>query len=111
MPCSIRAPARRAAKTCRRRRRERRPDAMSQPINAAPIETQYEQAELPEHIELPPRRSSSVLRLLWRNPLGAISLVVLILIALAAIILPIVLHDRWDTPTSDILAHPSARHW
>jgi len=52
----------------------------------------------------------SILRLLLRNPLGAASLATLALIVAAAIVLPAVLPYRWDTPTNDILANPSARH-
>jgi oligopeptide transport system permease protein len=71
--------------------------------------TLFEQSEMP-----PPggaaQRPASTMRLLWRNPLSAISMVVLVLLALAAIILPSTLPFHWDTPTSDILAPPSAQH-
>ncbi len=80
-------------------------------MNAPPLVTEYEKALVPEHLELPPRRPASLLRQLWRSPLGASSSIALILIALASVVLPIVLPYKWDTPTSDILAHPSARHW
>ncbi len=78
--------------------------------------TEYEKAVLPG-LETPPVEdvgargtSASIWQLLWRNPLGAVSMVVLIAFALGAIFLPMFLHWRWDTPTSDILAPPSHTH-
>jgi ABC-type dipeptide/oligopeptide/nickel transport system permease subunit len=68
-------------------------------------------AQDPEFLELePPQQRPGTLRLLWRNTLGAVSIVLLGLIVLAAIILPAVLPYRWDTPTSDILAPPGPHH-
>jgi ABC-type dipeptide/oligopeptide/nickel transport system permease subunit len=53
----------------------------------------------------------SVLSRLLCNPMGLASIIVLAVIGLAALILPMVLPYKWDTPTQTILAPPTAQHW
>ncbi len=50
-------------------------------------------------------------RRLWRNPLSAVSMVVLTLIVLMAIFYPMVSPYRYDLQTNDILQPSSAKHW
>ncbi len=77
-------------------------------MSVQPIERENA-APLPELVAPAPTRS--VLSLVWRNPLGAISIVVLGLIVLAAIFLPMVIPYHWDQQTADYSAPPSAKHW
>ena len=57
------------------------------------------------------RPARAVWRRLLRNPLAAVSLGVLALIALLAVVYPLVSPYSYAHPTSDISAPASARHW
>ena len=58
-----------------------------------------------------PSLGRQVWRQLLRNPLAAVSLVVLTVIVLTAIFYPLVSHYRYDHATNDYSAPSSARHW
>ena len=72
---------------------------------------QQQREELMELGAAGPSLGRQVWRHLSRNPLAAISLVVLTLIVLTAVFYPLVSPYRYDHATSDYSAPSSARHW
>jgi ABC-type dipeptide/oligopeptide/nickel transport system permease subunit len=72
---------------------------------------EQEREEIFELGERAPSPGRDVWRRLWRNPLSAVSMVVLTLIVLLAIFYPMVSPYRYDLQTNDILQPSSAKHW
>ena len=79
--------------------------------NGMSVALEQEREELFELGTPTPSAGREVWRSLWRNPLSAVSMVVLTLIVLMAVFYPMVSPYRYDLQTNDILQHSTPKHW